>query len=118
LAEPPSFTEWLEGEVEREQQDETIQNPANDVIRLASPPSPRATKFRSMWAFRNHLRVASVEANLKTCDSGVAATFSRPCIAGVRDRNPIVANIEYVGNLEEILELNYGGLMVTVLACR
>jgi hypothetical protein len=59
-----------------------------------------------------------VEAHLKTCDSGVAATFTRPCISGIRDRNPVVANIKYVGNLEEILELNYTGLPVTILACR
>jgi hypothetical protein len=101
-----------------EVEDDTIQNPSEDVTRLSNGPSPRAKKYRSMWAFGNHYRVASTEAHLKTCDSGVATTFNRPCISGVRDRNPIVASIEYVGNLEEILELNYGGLQVTVLACR
>jgi hypothetical protein len=68
-----------------------------------------------MWAFGNHFCIASVEAHLKTCNSGVAATFSSPCISGLKDKNNVVANIEYVG---EILELNYRGLLVTVLACR
>ena len=28
----------------------------------------------------------------------------------MRDRNPVVASVEYVGHLEEILELTYGHL--------
>ena len=71
-----------------------------------------------MSAFGNHLCIASVEAHLKTYDSGVAATFSCSWVSGIKDKNPIVASIDYVGNVEEILELNYGGLKVTVLACR
>jgi hypothetical protein len=59
-----------------------------------------------------------VEAHLKTCDSGIAATFSCPWVSGVRDRNPVVTSVDYVGNMEEILELNYGRLKVMVLACR
>ena len=71
-----------------------------------------------MWAFGNHLRVRSVETQLSTCDSGVAVTFLRPCRSGMRDRNPVLARIEYVGNVEEILEVNYEGLFVTIFACR
>jgi hypothetical protein len=63
-----------------------------------------------MWAYGNHLRVESVERHLKTLDSGIAATFRRPCRSGLRDPNPVVADLEYVGSLQEILELNYHGL--------
>ena len=88
-----------------------------NVLSLSKPPSELATKYRSMWAFGNHLRVASVETHLKTCDSGVAATFRRPCRASLRDRNPVMAEVEYVGQIHEIVELNYGGLCVIVLLC-
>lgn len=36
----------------------------------------------------------------------------------VRDRNPIIGDIEYVGTLEEIVEVSYTGLCVMVLICR
>jgi hypothetical protein len=70
-----------------------------------------------MYAYGNHLRVASAESHLQTCDLGIAATFRRPCRLGLRDHNHVVADIEYIGTLEEILELNYGGLSVIVLVC-
>lgn len=88
-----------------------------DVLCLSKLLSDLATKYRSMWAFGTHLRVQSVEDHLKTCDSGVAATFRRPWRSGVRDRNHVVADVEYVGCLHEIVELNYGGLCVIVLLC-
>jgi hypothetical protein len=33
-----------------------------------------ATSYRSMYAFGNHYRVASVEEGFTTCDSGIACT--------------------------------------------
>jgi hypothetical protein len=114
LAEAQPFPKWLEAEVAREQEEDSVENPSEDVIRLSKLPSLRASRYRSMWAFGNHLQVA----HLRTCDSSVAATFLRPCRSGVQDRNPVLASIEYVGNVEEILEVNYGGLFVTVLVCR
>jgi hypothetical protein len=61
--------------------------------------------------------VASAEVGLKTADVGIAATFVRPWRSGVRDRNPTVALVEYLGNGEEILEVKYRSLCVTVLVC-
>ncbi|KAG0573657.1 hypothetical protein KC19_VG197700 [Ceratodon purpureus] len=43
-------------------------------------------------------------------NSGLAATFVRKCRHGLRDLNPVVAAVEYVGHFEEILELFYGTL--------
>lgn len=117
LREALPFPEWLRVEVQSEEENSIEGHPEEDVVQLSRPPSNRATKYRSMWAFGNHLRVVGVEAHLKTCDSGVAATFHRPCRAGLRDPNPVMADIEYVGHLEEIIELNYGGLCVVVLIC-
>ena len=35
----------------------------------------------------------------------------------MRDRNHVVADVEYVGELHEIVEVNYGGLYVIVHLC-
>ena len=88
-----------------------------DVVSLSKPPSDLATKYCSIWAFGNHLRVASAEIHLTTCDSGVAAIFRHLCRSGPRDRHLVLADVEYVGQVHEILELNYGGLCVIVLLC-
>lgn len=54
---------------------------------------------------------------MKTSDSGVAATFRQVCRNGIRDMNQIEADIEYVGHIEEILELNYRRHCVIVFVC-
>jgi hypothetical protein len=54
---------------------------------------------------------------MKTCDSGIAATFTRPCRVGAHDSNPVMANVEYVRYLEEIIQLNYQQLSVVVFLC-
>lgn len=116
LAEPKPFTEWLE-ETVYQRFTENAESVEADVLALSKVPSELATKYRSMWAFGNHLRLASAETHLKTCDSGVAAIFRRPCRAGLRDQNHVLADVEYVGQVHEIIEVNYGRLCVIVLFC-
>ena len=116
LTGPKPFSAWLEDHME----ERVSINPDEidaDVQCLSKLPSELATKYRSMWAFGNHLHVLGVEQHLKTSDSGVAATFRRPWRSRVGDPNPVVADVEYVGHLEEIVELNYRGLCVIVLFC-
>ena len=97
--------------------DELLPEVTEDVMNLSKLPSLYATRYRSMWAFGNHVRVQGVETELRTCDSGIATTFHRPCRSGAGDINHVYADIEYVGNVQEIVELNYGGLCVVVLIC-
>ena len=116
LAGPKTFSAWLEELVE----ERTSIDPEGveaDVKCLSKLPSEMATKYRSMWAFGNHPCMAGVEQHLKTCDSCVAATFRRPWRSRAGDLNPVVGDVEYVGQLEEIVELNYRGLCVIVLFC-
>lgn len=70
-----------------------------------------------MYAFGTHIQVSNVGKHLTTLDSGVAATFEHKCISGPNDQRPIIAKLEYVGWVEEILELNYGVLKIVVLLC-
>jgi hypothetical protein len=45
------------------------------------------------------------------------ATFEQECVLGSNDQRPILAKLEYVGWVEEILELNYGVFNIVVLLC-
>jgi hypothetical protein len=41
--------------------------------------------------------------------------FEQKCILGPNDQRPILAKLEYVGQVEEILELNYGVFNIVVV---
>jgi len=84
---------------------------------MSMPPTLEAKLYRSMYAYKNHIHVASAEEHLTTCDNGIATTFGQRCVLGPNDRRPIIARLEYVGCTEKILELNYGVLKIIVLLC-
>jgi len=75
---------------------------------LSRPPSLNATAYLSMKAYGMHFRYRSVEASSTTMDSGVYATFTDD--AGTTTE-------EYMGHVEEILELDYRRMCVVVLIC-
>ena len=81
---------------------------APDVIDISIGPTKMTTSYRLMWAYGNHFRVKSAETNLTTIDCGVAASFEQECRSGPQDQNTIMAQVEYVGWVEEILDLDYG----------
>jgi len=112
----PPFAQWFRTEIEaRKQGGESI---AEDVEYTSNLPSLQAQRFKSMYAYGYHYRVKSAEDSItKTCDSGVAAFFRRPCRSGRRDLNVIDANLEYIGQILEIVELNYGRHCTVLLVC-
>ena len=102
------FPKWFKSEISRvKEAGEAI---GEDVLVLFLPPSSQATSYRSMYAFGNHIHVHSAEGTLTTVDSGVAATFSQHCRSSVHARNFKAANLEYIGWVDEILAVNYGGM--------
>jgi hypothetical protein len=70
-----------------------------------------------MYAYGNHIHVKNVETNLVKMDSRVASTFTTMCKSSGQDSSPIKADLEYVGWVEKILELDYGTTCVIVLLC-
>ena len=102
-------------EVRREQQAGLVVDA--EVLDTARGPLEVATAYRSMYAYGNHLRIRSSEQSLQTADSGVAATFRQVCRNGLSDGNAVDADVEYVGHIEEILELNYRRHCIVVLVC-
>jgi hypothetical protein len=81
-------------------------------------PSRVATAYRAMTAHGMHLRCRTAELAGQTADNGVAATFLQSSLWGMLDSNEDTdTNVEYVGFIEEILELDYGRHCVVVLVC-
>ena len=111
----PDFAQWVLEEVRRDVQVGAVVD--SKVVDTARGPLEVAAAYKSMYAFGNHYRVLSSERHLKTCDSGVAATFNQVCRNGRRDNNQVSADVEYVGHIEEILELNYRRHCLVVLVC-
>jgi len=70
-------------------------------------PTLKATTFRAMYAFGNHLCVSSGEEHLITRDSSIVAMFEQECVLGSNYQRPILIKLEYVGWIEERLELHY-----------
>ena len=111
----PPIAEWVQDEVRREQQEGILVD--SMVVDTARGPLPIDDAYKSMHAFGNHYRVISSERPRKACDSGVAATFTQLCRNSTRDGNQVNAAVEYVGHIEEILELNYRRHCIVVLVC-
>lgn len=116
LEEMPAFAQWFTDEIEARKHEGVVI--PDDVEDSSKPPLLQAQRFKSMYSYGYHYRVKSAEESLtKTCDSGVAAVFRRPCRAGRRDENMVDASLEYIGQILEIVELNYGRHCTVLLVC-
>jgi hypothetical protein len=84
LGELPSFPTWIQIIVASTLiGGETIDQ---DTIHMSMPPTLEDRSYWSMYAFGNHIHVASVEEHLTTCDSGVVATFEQACVLRPNDQ--------------------------------
>ncbi len=100
LGEPP-FPTWIQSVISSTMKEgETMDK---NIIHMSMPPTLEATAYWSMYGFGNHLHISNVEEHLTTCDSGVVAVFEQECIYGPNDQRPMLAKLEYVGWIEEIL---------------
>ena len=70
-----------------------------------------------MYAFGMHLRVRRAETALVTWDSCVVASFICQLRWGLCNGRPIERTHDYVGYIEEILELDYRNHCTTVFVC-
>ena len=110
-----AFTTWFHVVV----QDDINQrvDVSMDVQALLMPPSRNTKSYKSMYAYGNHIQVRSVESNMNTCDSGVAATFLQVCRASNSSRNVRTLNLEYIGWVEELIGVDYGEFELIILYC-
>jgi hypothetical protein len=115
LLELPSFADWFQ-ECVRDAL-HVGEKLDDDVIQYSEAPERYATSHRQMYCFGTHFRVRSSETALVTRDSCVVASFTRELRWGIRNGRPVESTDDYVGYIEEILELDYRNHCTTVLVC-
>jgi len=106
MARLPPFEQWVSNVIKNAML--IGENINENVVSISMLPSDLATNYHFMYAFGNHLQVASVKKQLSIVNSRVIGTFEQECPSHSNDPNPIMVSIEYVGWIEEILELDYG----------
>jgi hypothetical protein len=106
------FEEWVKGAVRSTEVD--VNNSEDmDRLLLTTKPSQIATRYTRMKAFGNHFRVADESSRrLMTYDSGIASVFHVP----MADAEAMSVN--YVGVLQDILQLDYGPLHSPIILLR
>lgn len=68
-----------------------------------------------MYAYENYIQVRSAEINLKTCNIGIASTFFQSCCVSSSDRNLSRTHLEYIGQVAEIIAMDYDKFELYVL---
>jgi hypothetical protein len=111
----PKFVEWLHLEVGTAAN--TIEKPTAEELEESRLPEKVATSYRAIYVHGMHLRVRSAKAKKVTCDSGVASTVLRKSKGQSGDISGQIQKAEYVGWIEEILELDYRNHYCIVLVC-
>lgn len=79
-----------------------------DLISIMEGPTMQAIGYNKLWAYGNHFRTATYDVGLTTCDSLMKMDYWVECISHKKDKNPITANLPYVGIIDQILEVQYG----------
>ncbi len=114
LAPLPPFATWVRASivVAFNDGDTTDKNIMHIMSML---PTLDTMSYRTMYAYGNHICVASAKEHLIISDCSVVATFEQKNILGPNDQIPVLAKLECVGQVEKILELNYG--VFNILSC-
>jgi hypothetical protein len=75
LKELPTFSTWIRTAIIT-----TIyegQDIERDTLHMSMSPMLEARSYQTMWAYRNHIRISSVEEHLSMIDCGVATIFEQ-----------------------------------------
>ena len=71
-----------------------------------------------MWAYGHHYRVERVDAKRRSFDCGVMVDFKQSSRASSKDKNVIEGNLQYVGKIQEIIELDYHSFKCCIFNCK
>jgi hypothetical protein len=111
----PAFAEWLRLEVARATDGDD--KPSRDVIERSRLPEIVATAYHVMHAHGMHLRIYTAEEDKVTCGSAVASAVLRRGRSHEPFHQDFMETKQYVGWIQEILELNYRSYYCIVLVC-
>jgi hypothetical protein len=91
--------------------------PDTDVMEASKLPEIVATAYHAMYTYGMHLRIKTTEEEKLCCHSAIAASVWRRNRAIEGFHSGSLESMEYVGWIEEILELNYRSHCCIVLLC-
>jgi hypothetical protein len=111
----PKFADWLKEKVGKAMQ--SLDKPTRDVYEASCLLEQMATGYRAIYAHGMYLRIREAEEDKITSDSGVAAVVWERIRSTDTNAMDEVDNVEYVGSMEEILELSYRSHCCVVLLC-
>ena len=110
------FSHWLRERVQA-MADEG-QAPHVSLVTLSKLPIPIVQRHNSMYAYGYHFRVDNEQGQSHiSFDSGVACIATQTCRSSRADQHPIEADLQYVGVVKDIIEVDYGHIQYTVLKC-
>ena len=71
-----------------------------------------------MWAYGRHYNVERIDLKICSFDCGVMVDFKQSSRASSKDKNIIEGNLQYVGKIQEIIELDYRSFKCCIFKCR
>lgn len=71
-----------------------------------------------MWAYNQHFRIKKKDSNRMTFDYGVMLDFDQASRASTKDTNLIEGKIQYVGKIQEILQLDFRSFKCVLFKCK
>ena len=113
----PNFSIWLESEISVAY---ALDPSSVSPMLLASSKLPdlNAMSYKSIKAYGMHLHCKSIEEHISAFDSGVVVAFNCVYRVGANDLSSLLRKEEYLGWIEENLELNYRNHCMVILACK
>jgi hypothetical protein len=78
----------------------------------------RVRKCPTMWAYGLNYHVESVDVKRQSFDYGIMVDFKKFSRPSSKDKNIIEGNLQYVGKIQEIIELDYRSFKCCIFKCR
>lgn len=109
-----TFNEWFKEQVAAFER-QGINVLSERIKCLARGPDATVVSYNGYLINGYRFHTKKHEKKLKTQNSGVAVISSVPSYSSRKDKRPIEGEVNYYGVLNEILQLNYSGMLKVVL---
>ena len=71
-----------------------------------------------MWAYGRHYRLESIDIKRQSFDCGIMVDFKKSSRTSSKNKSIIKGNLQYVGKIQEIIELDYRSFKCCIFKCR
>jgi hypothetical protein len=71
-----------------------------------------------MWEYVHHFHIEYVDDGHITQDCGVEVEFDQYVCANHRDQNLIEEKLSYIGNIQEIMQVDFSSFQCVIFCCK